>query len=101
MPNQGNPWAPWLEDYPSALYQAKIPGGISPSFVDYWQRQQSRVMGQYQGALGKQVLGGQPPSLMFGEFLEDYPWSKYWYQMSPGQRGINMGALAPSLQWRV
>ncbi len=99
MPNN-NPWAPWLEESPTALYQAKVPGGISPSFVDYWQRQQSRVMGQYQGALGGQVLAGQPPSLSFEDFLGEFPWSQRWYQMSPRQRGLNTG-LAPSLQWNV
>ena len=94
-----NPWAPWLEDYPSALYQAKIPGG-TPSFVDYWQRQQSRVMGQYAGMLGKQVLGGQPPTLSFSDYLGGMNWNKQWYQMSPRQRGLNMG-LSPSMNWRV
>jgi len=94
-----NPWRYWLEETPSALYQAKIPGG-TPSFVDYWQRQQSRVSGQYAGMLGKQALQGQPPSLRFEDFLGDYPWSQYWYQMSPRERGYNMG-LSPSMQWSV
>ena len=95
-----NIWKWWLEETPSALYQAMIPKG-TPSFSDYWQRQQSRVMGEYEGALGKMALAGQPPSLFYEDFLKNYPWTQNWYQMSPGQRGINMGSLAPSLQWRV
>lgn len=99
MPNE-NPWKYWLQESPTALYQSMIPAGVSPNFVDYWQRQQSRVMGAYQGALGKQVLGGQPPTLGFEEYLGGKNWAEDWYRMSPGARGYNMG-LSPSLSWRV
>jgi len=98
MPNQ-NPWAPWLEDFPSALYGASIPKG-TPSFQDYWQKQLSKVTGEYGTALGRQVMSGQPPSLNFSEFLQSYPWQQNWYNMSPSQRGLNTGRMAPSLQWR-
>ena len=100
MPNNTNPWQYWLEDYPSALYGAMTPAG-SPSFADYWQGQQSKVFGKYQTALGKQAIAGQPPSLGFGEFLGNYPWMQQWYGLSPSQRGLNLGRLAPGLQWRV
>lgn len=97
MPNK-NPWRYWLEEAPGALYQAMIPKG-TPSFMDYWQRQQSKVMGEYSGALGKQALGGQPPSLFFEDFLGNYPFTQNWYQMSPQKRGLR--SLAPSLRWNV
>ena len=99
MPEQ-NIWKYWLEDYPTAQYQAMIPAGVSPSFVDYWQRQQSRVMSSYEGALGKQALAGQPPSLGFGDYLGGKDWLKDWYKLSPGARGYNPG-LSQSLSWRV
>jgi len=95
-----NIWQWYLEDYPSTLYQAMIPQG-TPSFQDYWQRQMSKVMGQYEGALGKQAMAGQPPSLGFGDFLGNYPWTQQWQGLSPSQRGLNLGRLAPSLTWRV
>ena len=98
MPNN-NIWSHWLEDFPTAAYQARIPKG-TPSFQDYWQRQMSKVMGQYEGALGKQAMAGQPPSLLFSDFLGNYPWTQYWNQMSPGQRGLNLN-LSPSVRWRV
>jgi len=100
MANSNNPWSYWLEDYPSALYQSMIPQG-TPSFQDYWQKQMSKVTGQYEGALGKQALGGQPPSLFFQDFLQSYPWTQNWYNLSPSQRGLNSGQFAPSLQWGV
>ena len=95
-----NPWRYWLEDFPGAAFQAAIPKG-TPSFTDYWQRQLSKVSGEYQGALGKQALSGQPPSLRFEDFLSKYPFSEEWWRLSPSDRGVNIGALAPSLQWRV
>lgn len=95
-----NPWSYWLEDYPSALYSASIPKG-TPSFQDYWQRQMSKVTGEYQGALGKQAMSGQPPSLMFSEFLGNYPWTQRWYNLSPSQRGINYSQFMPSLRWNL
>lgn len=94
-----NPWAYWLEDFPSALYGASIPKG-TPSFMDYWQRQMSKVTGEYAGALGKQAMSGQPPSMMFSEFLGNYPWTQRWQGLSPSQRGYNPN-LAPSLRWNI
>ena len=99
MANNENPWQYWLEDVPNALYQAMIPKG-TPSFQNYWQRQQSKIMNEYEGALGKQALGGQPPSLGFGDFLSSYPWQSQWYSMSPASRGLNTGRFAPGVQWR-
>ncbi len=99
MPNS-NPWRYWLEDTPSAAYQSSIPSG-SPSFTDYWKKQQGSMWGEYQGALGKQVLAGQPPSLQFTDFLRNYPWTQRWMGMSPSQRGINQSQFSWPLQWRV
>ena len=99
MTTERSPWSYWLEDYPGALFGASIPKG-TPSFQDYWQRQMSKVTGEYQTALGRQAISGQPPSLTFGDFLGDYPWARNFYQLSAGQRGLNQG-LSPSLQWRV
>lgn len=100
MPNNTNPWAPWLEENPAALYGASIPQG-SPSFMDYWNKQQGRVWQQYQSALGQQVMGGEPPSMRFSTFLEQWPFMKRWQALSPAMRGINYGRFAPSLSWRV
>lgn len=100
MANSNNPWQWYLEDYPSALYGAMIPQG-TPSFQNYWQRQLSKVTGEYETGLGRQAMAGQPPSLFFSDFLQNYPWTENWYNMSPSQRGVNLGALSPSLQWRM
>ena len=97
MPNN-NPWSFWLEDFPEALYGAMIPKG-TPSFMDYWQGQRGNVWQQYQTALGQQALGGQPPSLGFRSFLEDYPFLQRWSLMSPQRRGYR--SFMPGLSWRI
>lgn len=99
MPND-NIWQYWLEETPRAAYQALIPSG-TPAFTKYWQGQQSNVWNKYMGALGEQALAGQPPNLFFTDFLKNYPWSRYWYNLSPSQRGIDYSKFMPSLTWRV
>ncbi len=97
MPND-NPWKYWLEDFPQAQYGAMIPEG-TPSFTNYWRSRFGNVAGQYQTALGKQALAGQPPSLGFGSFLESYPFMQRWQQTSPFRGGVS--GFAPSLRWQV
>uniref|UniRef100_A0A6M3IZL7 Uncharacterized protein n=1 Tax=viral metagenome TaxID=1070528 RepID=A0A6M3IZL7_9ZZZZ len=93
-------WQGFLEQNPDIYYQGMIPKG-TPGFADYWRRQSGNVWNQYQGALGQQVLGGGVPNMMFGDFLNQYPFAKYWSELSPASRGINMGALSPGLLWRM
>jgi len=100
MPNNQNPWAPWLEEFPSAQYGASIPKG-TPSFMDYWRGQQGRVQQEYMTTLGQQAMGGEPPSMRFGSFLENYPFMQRYQMMSPQRRGLSYGRFAPSLRWRV
>lgn len=98
MPNNNaNPWSYWLEDFPRAQYGAMIPGG-APSFSDYWRGQYGNVYGQYQTALGRQAMAGQPPSLGFGEFLGDFPFAQQYGLLSPSQRGYRQ---PQRLAWRV
>lgn len=96
---EDNIWKYWLEDTPSALYGAMIPGGTKP-FSSYWQGQYGNVYQDYMTQLGKSALQGMPPSLSFGSFLGQYPFSQYWNLLSPSQRGLRT-SLYPSLTWRV
>ena len=92
-----NPWSYWLQDFPRAEYGALIPGG-TPSFTDYWRNQYGNVYGDWQTKLGQMVLGGQAPSLGFGDFLGNYPFAEQYNLLSPRQRGY----MQPrNLQWRV
>ena len=97
MPNNNNIWEYWLEDFPRALYGASIPTGAR-SFEDYWRSQYGTVSGQYQTALGRQAMAGQPPSLGFAEFLQDFPFAREYGLLSPSQRGYRQ---PQRLTWRV
>lgn len=96
--NNNSIWSYWLEETPEALYGAMIPGGTMP-FQKYWQGQYGNVYQDYMTQLGKQALGGQPPSMLFGDYLGKYPFSQYWNLLSPRVRGLNT-ALNPSYTWR-
>lgn len=96
MPNN-NAWSYWLEDFPRARYGAQIPKG-APSFQDYWRGQYGNVYGDYQTALGEMAMAGQPPSLMFGDFLGSYPFAEKYNLLSPRRRGYRM---PNRLEWRV
>ena len=96
MPND-NPWQYWLEDFPRAMYGASIPAG-SRAFSDYWTGQYGNVAGDYQTALGQQAMAGQPPSLGFGDYLQNYGFQRQYNLLSPGQRGLRQ---PQGLSWRV
>lgn len=96
MPNN-NIWSYWLQDFPRAQYGAMLPQG-TPSFQNYWRSQYGNVLGQYETALGKQALAGQPPSLGFGEFLGSYPFAQQYGLLSPRQKGFRQ---PQRLSWRV
>lgn len=97
MPNNTNPWQYWLQDFPRAQYGAMIPGG-SQAFSDYWRGQYGNVYGDYQTALGRQALAGEPPSLGFGQFLGEYPFAEQYGLLSPSRRGLRQ---PQRLSWRV
>jgi len=69
--------------------------------MDYWRKQQGRVWGEYETALGQMAMAGEPPSMHFRSFLEQYPFMQRFNLMSPAQRGINYGRFAPRLSWRL
>jgi hypothetical protein len=81
-----NDWSPFLEDNPETFYNAVSPTGAN-NFTNYWKNKYSDVYGGYLGKLGQQAIGGQSPSLTFGDYLKDYPFLSEWLRMSPGNRG--------------
>ena len=99
MVMQNNPWKWFLEDYPETAYGAFRPQAGTPTFLDYWRGQQGNVWGEYQGALGQMARAGEPPSLEFTSFLDNYPWLQRWFEQSPRQRGEQPGRFAPGLRW--
>ncbi len=92
-------WSYWLEDYPQTLYAGSYPA-TTPGMKNYWGGQYGNVWQDYQGKLAKMALGGNAPNLNFGEFLQSYPFSSYWNQLSPSAKGVNT-SLYPSMAWRV
>jgi hypothetical protein len=92
-----NPWAPWLEETPDALYRALIPQNKGGGFYDYWKSRSNDVYGGYMGALGQQALGGLAPSMSFGDYLNNFKWSDFFNQ-SPSQRGERVPS---SMMWNL
>ena len=93
-----NPWKFWLEEQPQAAHGAFRPQTGSRNFMDYWRGQQGNVRGDYMGQLGQMASGGQPPSLNWTDYLQNYPFMAEWMRMSPGQRGA---ARSPSMRWNI
>lgn len=94
-----NIWSYWAEENPQALYNAMIPTS-TPAQQKYWGNQYGDVWQSYMGKLAKMALGGNPPNLNFSEYLGTYPWTEYWNQLSPNQRGYNP-YLSSSIRWNI
>ncbi len=74
-----NPYAGWLEDTPDALYRALIPANRGSTFYDYWKSRAGDTYNNYMGALGKQALGGNAPTLTFADYLGNMDWLNPYY----------------------
>ena len=96
-----NIWLDWLEETPQAAWGALRPQQGPISFLDFWRGQEGNLWGEYQGALGKMALAGQPPSLGFTNFLQGFPWLQRYWALSPQQRGYDESRYAPRLRWNV
>lgn len=87
---QPNPWLPFLEDNPQALYTAMLnQRGGSNNFLNYWNKNFSNVQDKYMGSLGTQILGGQSPTTTFKDWLENqFNFGTEWNRMAPWARGV-------------
>jgi len=95
---QSNPYLPFMQDNPQAMFNAFIPQSGNKNFLDYLMSQYGSTYGKYMGQLGKQALSGQAPSLNFEDYLSSYPFMQQWYSLNPSQRGER---TASSYNWRV
>lgn len=85
-----NPFLPWLEEEPKALYGA-ITGGLpsrSRNFMDYWRANYDKVYGQYMSGLGQTALQGQAPNQTFLDFMNQYNFGNRWAAMAPWDKGM-------------
>ena len=96
-----NIWSWFLEDYPEIGYQAYIPQRGAPSFLDYWRRQMGGVTAEYNQALGQMARRGQAPSLMWTDFLANYPWLQRYLGLAPEERGERASLFSPRLRWNI
>jgi hypothetical protein len=99
QPLRENPWQWWLEESPLAAWGTFRPRTGSRGFTNYWKGKQSDVWGDYQGALGQQVLGGGEPNINWLDYLNNYQFSDRFKSLPPGERGESNRAFAPQVRW--
>lgn len=82
-----NPYLPFMQETPQAMYNAFIPQSNNLNFLDYFRNKYSDIYGNYMGQLGKQALSGNAPTMQFEDYLSQFPFMHQWYSMNPSQRG--------------
>ncbi len=95
---QSNPYLPFMQEQPQAMFNAFIPQTGNQNFLDYWKSQYGNQYGNYMGQLGRQALSGNAPTLNFEDYLSQFPFMQQWYSMNPSQRGER---TASGYNWRV
>ena len=80
-------FAPFVEESPDIAFAALRPQTGAPNFLDYWRRNYGRFQTDYQGALGRQALSGEAPTLSEWSYLQNYPFLANYLGLSRGQRG--------------
>lgn len=93
--------ADFLEGEPDILYESLRPMRGSTGFINYWRARQGDVWGDYMGALGRTALAGIVPSLTYTQFLNAYPFSQRFDQLSPRRRGTETARFRPRLRYNV
>ena len=102
-----NPWAPLIEQDPDLAFSTFAPSrldrpGLSPSFLDFVRRQRVPAFQAFQGALGRQILQGEDPTLSFSAFLQDsFPFRRLFEGLDPRERGETPARFAPRLRFNL
>jgi hypothetical protein len=91
-----SPWSDWLEEdkagQRAAYFSFGPQFGQAPSQRRYYENSFDRIQNEYLGALGQQARSGEAPSLRFGDFLEDFPFTQRYLSQPPSQRGGNFSS---------
>ena len=61
----------------------------------YFSRQFNPIYDEYKGQLGQDLFQGRLPTLRFGQFLQDYPFTRTYGALPPSFRGIDNSRFAP------
>ena len=69
MPPPFNPFFPFLEDEPRAAFFGGLPENLSFGQQQFASRAFEPFFDQFKGALGRQILAGEAPTLRFTDFF--------------------------------
>jgi hypothetical protein len=100
MPPFGdNMFLDFLEEQPNVAFQASRPQGGSPASQRFFQNQFENIHNRFLGQLGQQILGGEPPTARFTDFLQDFDFGGFAASQSPFMRGEQQQRFAPSTRF--
>ena len=99
--------APWMDYYKQLLneepqlpyYSALYGQDLTPNQRRYGQNAYGDIWSQYLGQLGKQIEGGQAPTLQFTDFLPQQSFAQRYQEQTPEQRGDQPQRFAPRVRW--
>ena len=93
-----NPWEYLVRDDQDITFQTLRPRSGPQSFQDYWRRNQSRVLQDFDAETGARALRGEAPTLDLFDFVQRYPFQARYQNLSPRGRG-DFGAFGPRLSF--
>ncbi len=96
-----NPFLSFLNEQPEAGYYSYQNQWKTPNAKKYFQGQFSNIQNQYMGQLGQMIRGGQAPTLQFTDFLSQFPWQQKFQELSPQERGQDLGRFNPFTRWAI
>lgn len=85
-----------LEEEPRAtFFSFQNQFGQSPNQRRYFQNQFQNIHNEYLGTIGSAVRRGETPTLRFGNFLENLPFTERYTSLPPSLRGDFKSQFAP------
>ena len=94
-----NPWEFLVRDDSAITFATLRPQYGPKSFQDYWLRNQSRLLQDYNAQIGASALRGEPPTVDYFDFLQSYPFQARYLDQTPRQRGDSGTAFNPRLRF--
>lgn len=88
----------FLETTPEAAFFAASPDfGSTPNRQSFFQNQFRNIHNQFLGALGKQIQGGEDPTLRFTDFLQEPEFFQQQFFATPPafRGGLPQSVFAP------
>ena len=97
-----NPWSDFLEGSEQGAqinFAGRVPQASGFRSQDYLQSLFQPTFSRYMGALGRQIQGGQAPTLKFTDFLPQRSFAQRYQAQTPEQRGDFPQRFAPRARW--